>query len=124
MAAGRANLTIEQGATFEQKLLWKDEEDTPIDTSGMTARLQARRRITASSAVVELTTENGGIELGLTGSGDNAYNVRLLMSAADTSELPASASSRKWPYDLEIVNGPAVTRLLKGKLVIDLEVTR
>lgn len=124
MAAGRANLTVEQGASFDQKILWKDEEDTPIDTTGMTARMQARRTVAAEDTVIELTTEDGGIELGLTGSGEEAYNVRLLMSAEETADLPASASSRKWPYDLEIINGSSVTRLLQGKVVVVLEVTR
>lgn len=122
--AAKANLTVDQGSSWNEELLWEDSTGTPIDTSGMQARMQVRKTIAAATPIVELTTEDGNIELGLTGPIDGQYNIRLKLSAVETAALPASASSKNWYYDLEIVNGPYVTRLLQGRFKVDLEVTR
>lgn len=123
MSAAVTDLTVEQGATFRSLLYWTDENDQPIDLTGFTARMQVRRTVEATDIEAELTTENGGITLGLV-VGPPPYNIELLLTAAQTEALDASASSKNWFYDLELVNGSTVTRLMRGRFRVSLEVTR
>lgn len=113
---GNYDFTIYQGATFSRVLTWKDQEDTPIDLSGYTARLQARESQDAEEPFLSLTTENGGIALG-----GAAGTVTLSIADGDTADI-AEASG---VYDLELESaGGTVTRLLQGKILISKEVTR
>lgn len=126
-APGVEDLTVYQGAYWAQQLLWKDEAGSPVDVSGYTARMQIRRTIDATDVLLELTTENGGITLGPSPVPPAApdYNILLEIQAAATATLPATLDDHKWRYDLELVPaGGKVVRLLMGKLVVSLEVTR
>lgn len=123
MSAGVTDLIVEQGATFEQLANWLDENDQQINTAGMTARMQVRKTLTSPTTIAELTTENGGIDLAMV-VGPPAYNIRIFLTAAQTAALPASPSNKNWYYDLEIVNGSVVKRVLKGRFRVSLEVTR
>ncbi|GAB2718215.1 hypothetical protein [Streptomyces bullii] len=109
LAAGHFDLHIEQGATYVQNFKVKDEPG--FTWSGWTARAQIR-----SAAA----SENGELLLDLTPHltiiGDT---VRLALSAAVTETL-----TRNGVWDLEMVNGPHVVRLLEGRAVVSLEVTR
>lgn len=111
------NLYIYRGATFSEAITWKDENATPIDLTGFTARMQMRETVEASMPFLSLTTENGGIALG-----GAAGTINILATAAATSAITASAGV----YDLEIVAGDTitVTRLLEGLVFISPEVTR
>lgn len=104
-----------QGATFSKTLTYKDSSGDPVDLTGYTGRLQIRTTKDAASAELELTTENGGMTLGGT-----AGTIALLVSAATTG----SASYTGGVYDLELVNGSTVTRLLEGNFPLNKEVTR
>lgn len=116
MTPGNYDLTIYQGATLGLVLTWKDENETPIDLTGYTARLQARESVDASTSFISLTTENSGIALG-----GNAGTITLNMSATDTAALTETSGM----YDLELVSGGGqVTRLLQGALLVNKEVTR
>ena len=110
-------LTIEQGATFDITLTWKDENDVLIDLTGYSARMQIRSTISAAASLHELTDSNGGIVLG-----DAAGTIQLLITAADTAALAFPGKSAV--YDLELVNGTVVTRLLRGTVLLSKEVTR
>ena len=66
MLAGIYHLTIEQGATLDRTLTWTDGDGVLVDLTGYTARAQVRDGKDATSAEVDLTTENGGITLGVT----------------------------------------------------------
>lgn len=116
MAADVHNFTIEQGVTLEKSIVWSDDEQEPIDLTGFTARMQVRSTITAPTTLVELTTENDGITLGgVTGE------ILLTQEADDT----AAYSWVTGVYDLELVSAAGkVTRLLKGTITVDPEVTR
>jgi hypothetical protein len=112
--AGVYNITADQGATFVRQLTWKDSAGTPINLTSYTARMQLRDGIQAGSAVLELTTENNRIVLGGT---------------AGTIDLSVSASSMTlgaatYVYDLELVTGSVVTRLVQGTFLVRGEVTR
>lgn len=115
MAAGKYNIIIEQGATFRLPLTWKSSDGAPYDLTGYTARMQVRQYKEAGTALVNLTTENGGIALG-----GIAGTVVVTISATTTATLPACEGV----YDLELINGSTITRLLEGKATISREVTR
>lgn len=111
------NFYVYRGATFSEQIEWKDENGTPVNLIGFTARLHMRDTLEATTPFLTLTTENGGIALGGT-----AGTVDLLASAAATSAISATSGV----YDLELVagDGVTVTRLLEGLVTISPEVTR
>ncbi len=113
MTAAKLKLTIEQGSTFRKLFTWK--AGVPVDLTGCTARMQIRETIPSSVVLHSLTTENGGITLG-----GVAGTIALLIPATATAAF--AWTSGVW--DLEIVNGTEVTRLLYGPVVVTQEVTR
>lgn len=115
MPAGTYNITAEQGATFSRVLTWRDENDALINLTGYTARMQVRADYASPTAALSLTTENGKITLG-----GALGTVTLLVSAADM----AAVSGASFVYDLEMVNGSNVTRLVQGNFTVNAEVTR
>lgn len=116
MPAGIYDIVCEQGATFVRTLNWLDENETPINLTGFTARMDVRVTTQATTPLVTLTTENGGIVLG-----DQTGEITLTLSAEETDDLPA----KKAVYDLELVSGSGVvTRLLQGSFTISPQVTR
>lgn len=116
MSAGIYDIYMEQGATYNQPLVWKDSSGTAVNVTGYTARMQIRRTLDATTVILTLTTENGRITVG----GSNGL-ITLLVSAADTAALTTFCGV----YDLEVIS-PAgvVTRLLEGQVEISKEVTR
>jgi hypothetical protein len=116
MSAGIYDIYIEQGATYNQPLVWKDSSGTAVNVTGYTARMQIRKTVDATTIILTLTTENGRITVG----GANGL-ITLLVSAADTAALTTFCGV----YDLEVIS-PAgvVTRLLEGQVEVSKEVTR
>jgi hypothetical protein len=115
MAAGIYNFICEQGATFTRVINATDGAGDPIDLTGYTARMQVRRDMDATAALIELTTENGRISLG-----GETGEITLTIDADDTSDIP-----RPGVYDLELESDSGtVIRLLKGAFYLDSEVTR
>lgn len=114
MISGIYNITIEQGATFSRTITVSNPDDTPYDLTGFTARMHIRRDITSSTIMMQLTTENGRITL----SGEDG-EVVLSISAADTATI-----DRNGVYDLELVSGGEVHRLIRGAVHLIPEVTR
>lgn len=116
MAAAYYDILIEQGATFRKTFVWKDSNETPVDITGYTARMQIRRKISSTTAEHSATTENGGITLGQT-----AGTVDVTITASDTSAFEFT----KGTYDLELVDPQGVvTRLVMGGVEVSKEVTR
>lgn len=113
--AGTWNITIDQGATVSSVLTYKDSNDALIDLSGYTARMQVRDDFTTAATVLDLTTENGGITLG-----GAAGTVTLAVTATAT----AAVTAKQYVYDLELVNGAIVERLVQGTFTVRAEVTR
>jgi len=116
MSAGIYNIYIEQGATFNQPLIWKDGNGAAVNLTNYTARMQIRRSITSTDVIIALTTENGRITLGTTNG-----TITLNITATDTAAL----STFSGVYDLEVVSSAGVvTRLLEGGVEVSREVTR
>lgn len=111
----KRNMTIIQGADLDLIFTWRSA-GVPVDLTGATARLQVRGDIDSPDVLLELTTEDGGIQLGgVTGT------VRRYLNAAGTSALTWTEGV----YDMEIVLATgAVRRLLAGSAAVSREVTR
>lgn len=117
MAAGRYDITIEQGATFKRTLYWKDSADSPIDLTGYSARMRVKDKV-GGTTILNLTTSNGGIQLATPAAG----RIDLLATAGQTEQI----KQKKGVYDLELVSPsatPEVTRVVQGTVTISREVT-
>lgn len=115
MAAGLYDITIEQGATFQMSLTWKDSTGAAVNITGYTARMQVRENYEAESTLVSLTSSGGDIVLG-----GALGTIVITIGASVTQVLQLDEAV----YDLELVNGATVTRLLQGKATVSREVTR
>lgn len=122
MLAGIYNIVCEQGTTFIRviTLEYPDPDDPsafiPWDFSEYTARMQIRRTIESSTVMIDLNTENGGIEF----INPIAGQLQIQMTAEQTASLASSGV-----YDLEIISGDdEVSRLLQGSFTLNPEVTR
>ena len=109
LAAGEWDLLIEQGATFSQE--FDCTLDDPAFTwAGFTARAQIRSEASANGDLLLDLTEYLTITCG---------TVALDIPASVTAGL-----TRNGRWDLEMVLGSGVVRLLQGKASISPEVTR
>ena len=114
MTPGRYNMVCPQGSTFSQELTYS-VDDVAVDLTGYSARMKVKEKYTSSIAELDLTTENGAITLG----GEEG-TILIEVSAEETAALIA----KEYIYDLEIVTGENVTRLIEGKFIVTPEVTR
>lgn len=88
---------------------------TPVDMTGYTARMQIRSKLTSTTTLDELTTENGKILI------DNINKtITLLISATDTAAYTFSSAV----YSLELMYGSTVTPFVYGSITLDKEITR
>jgi hypothetical protein len=114
--AAEYDLNIDQGATFRQNFRWEaGDPPAPVDLTGCSAELHIRARARDAQPLVAASTSNGKLTL------DNAGNIHLVLSAADTAILTVKEAV----YDLEITltNGD-VNRLVGGKVFVSPQVTR
>lgn len=125
MPAGRYNLLIEQGATFEVELQYKDSNGVVVDLTGYSGRLQIRPSVGSPTAYLCLSSSLQPDGTGLNFSGSNGStpptsgSIGVYISAATSSLLTFNTGV----YDLEIQSGSFVTRLLQGNVQLSKEVT-
>jgi len=111
-------IQIDQGATFTWPITYLNSDESPVVLTGYTAKMQVRQTAEASgSAIVNLTTENGGITitgpLGL---------ITVIISEAQTAALPAPFEG---VYDLLVYSTAGVVeKLLYGPAKVVPVVTR
>jgi hypothetical protein len=127
MAAAKYSFTIEQGATTDFQLDWTDDSGNPIDLTGMHARMQVRPAVESSEIFLNLSSslsDSCGTGLNLSGSsGTNPLSsgsIGVYISAHSSSLLTFGEAY----YDLEVVSGCEVYRLLEGKVRLSKNVTR
>jgi len=107
---------IQQGATWTQSVeVVEPDEVTPSDLTGYTARMMVKETRADTTPLFELTTENGGLTIDAT-----AGVVTIEVSATIT----AAIEWRLAIYDLELVLGDSVERILEGTIECTPEVTR
>lgn len=121
MPAGKYSLLIEQGATLDLSLTYKDASNAPIDLTGYSGRMMIRSDYADASPTTyfSLSSSLAADGTGLTFGGVSG-TIGIYISAVSTS----AASFDTAYYDLEIVSGSDVTRLLEGTVKLSKEVTR
>ena len=119
MAAGKYDITIEQGATYELKISYKDNNGTVLDlSSGYSARMKIRE---STGGTVIASTESADspkntITIALAASGNN---IIIGITAAHTANLDFDNAV----YDLELVASTTVDRIMQGRVALDKEIT-
>lgn len=128
MAAGKYSFVIEQGSTTNFEIQYKDSSNNPVDLTGYSGRMMIRSAYADNNPTTYVTLLNS---LDPDGTGLNFYgsegtmpltsgSIGIFISAASSSALTFTEAF----YDLEIVSGSVVTRLLEGKVKLSKEVTR
>ena len=126
MAAGRYSFVIEQGATTNLQINWTDSSGSAIDLSGYHSRMQIRPGVESDVVFLSLSSslESDGTGINLSGSNGetplSSGSLAIYISADSTEDLNFNEAY----YDLEMVNGGEVTRLLEGKVKLSKNVTR
>ena len=126
MAAGKYSFIIEQGATTNLNIQWTDSSGSAVDLTGYSARMQIRPGIEASDVHISLLSDLQPDGTGLNLSGSNGVtpvesgSIGIYISAYSSSLLNFNEAY----YDLEMVSGREVTRLLEGRVKLSKNVTR
>ena len=109
-------MVCDQGSTFTRTIEIKEADGTVFPLAGYTARMEVRRTVDASSALIGLSTANGRIVI-------NPSLGALTMTL--TPELTASLT-QSGVYDLEIVHTAtgAVHKVIRGEFKLEKEVSR
>lgn len=128
MSAGRYSFTIEQGATLDFELTYKDSDNNPIDLTGYQGRMQLRPSVGSDVKYITLSSSLANDGTGLNFSGSNGLNpptsgtIGIFISANSSSQLDFGEAV----YDLELSTGseyPIVTRLLEGQVKLSKNIT-
>jgi hypothetical protein len=110
MAAGKYNITIDQGSDFSIQLTIK-ESGVAKNLTGYNARAQLRPSVTSS-------TLSGTFTCTITNAASGIAT--MAMGYAATAALVPG----KYFYDLEVYTGSVVQRLIQGNATVRGEVTR
>ena len=119
MAAGKYDISIEQGATFTLSMSYKNSAGAVQDlSSGYTSRMKIRESV---GGTIIASTESGDspkntLSIALAASGNN---IIVTMSAANTATLDFNNAV----YDLELFAGLEVDRVIEGRASLSKEVT-
>jgi len=128
MSAGRYSFTIEQGATLDFELAYKDSDNNPVNLTGYQGRMQLRPSAGSDIKYITLSSSLDADGTGLNFSGSDGLNpptsgtIGIFISAESSSQLNFGEAV----YDLELATGsefPIVTRLLEGQVRLSLNVT-
>jgi hypothetical protein len=125
MAAGKYNLLIEQGATYQVEIQYKDSNGVAVDLTGYSGKLQIRPSIGSPIAYICLSSSLQPDGTGLNFSGSygttppTSGSIGIYISAISSSLLTFDTGV----YDLEISSGSFTTRLLQGNVQLSKEVT-
>lgn len=119
MPAAVYDIEIEQGASFDYTLTWYDENRSIKNLTGYTARMKLRQgkaqNPTEALSLVSPVASGTGITLG-----GVLGTIQIQIAASITADLEPALYS----YDLELVNGTTVVRLLRGIAEVTAEATR
>jgi len=125
MAAGKYNLLIEQGATYQVEIQYKDSNGVAVDLTGYSGKLQIRPSTGSPIAYICLSSSLQPDGTGLNFSGSygttppTSGSIGIYISAISSSLLTFDTGV----YDLEISSGSFTTRLLQGNVQLSKEVT-
>jgi hypothetical protein len=131
MAAGKYSFVIEQGATTNFEIAYKDSSGNPVNLTNYSGRMQIASDYASNasrSIYITLSSSLNADGTGLNFSGSNGINPPTsgtigVYISSNTSSLFAFSTAK---YDLEIYSGstsPFTLRLLEGQVSISNQVT-
>ena len=138
MAAGIYSFIIEQGATVDFQVDYKDSNGDPINLTDYQARMQIRPTKNSDDVICRLSSslqpDGTGLDMtplsASTALPQTSGSIGIFISAFSSSQF-SSGSNVSWDqanYDLEIRSGSGVTtvvnRILEGKVKLSKETTR
>jgi|TARA_B100001059_G_C17700101_1_gene509612 hypothetical protein len=141
------NIEAEKGSTFVLHVQYLDDDNNVVDLSGMTASMQVRRYDSSDTKLVEWKSHNGGVSifpLGVTsGKGNSGGSGGILLNATYTGGQLAGMSGStggiyvvadpttmtnvpegQHYYDIELIQGNTILRLVQGRFEVVGNVTR
>ena len=110
---GTYNLTVYQGANFDRTFT-VTQGGSALNLTGYTSAMQVREAADSTAYLLSLTS-GSGITLGGT-----AGTIAVAITSAQSSALSAGS----YAYDLELIAGSQITRLLQGSVNVVGNVTR
>ena len=133
MAAGNYTFTIEQGATTDFEIQYKDSGSNAINLAGQYAEMRIRTNY-GGTVLATLTSSMGAPNLSYTKASGSSF---LSISGSNLSTPVASGSIGvyighaitdsftfdKAYYDIEVTNDQARTRILQGKIKLSKDIT-
>jgi len=133
MSAGNYTFTIEQGATTDFEIQYKDSGSNAINLSSQYAEMRIRTSY-GGTTLATLTSSMGASNLSYTKHAGSSF---LSISGSNLSTPVASGSIGvyigyeltdaftfdKAYYDIEVTNGQARTRILQGKVKLSKDIT-
>lgn len=105
------NLEIDQGATFTHGFQWV-MDGVIVDLIDYDARMQIRR-VSNGSVVIDISTSSSGITI------DSVNKVVLLITSIETSIM----EDVQMVYDLELIKGDFIKRLVQGHVRLNPNIT-
>lgn len=111
-------LLIPQGSTYTHLFTYTEEDEvTPIDITSYTLRCQIRRSI--KSSVIEQDCTDANLKIVLTAPTLGQFELRI--PSTDTEAYTFT----RGVFDIELIAPDGtVSRVVQGKVIVDLEVTR
>ncbi|MBT9153347.1 MAG: hypothetical protein DDT39_00004 [Firmicutes bacterium] len=123
-APGKHNFIVYQGSTWDEEIVLNNADGTPMNLTGMQARMQLREEFASPSFILALDGTNGR----LTVSDAVGGRLRLLVAALDTAALPLDFEPKVYLYDLELFRPlpepEYVRKVLAGRVKCFPEITR
>jgi hypothetical protein len=108
--ATKANLVIDQGATFSADLTLLDENGDGILLGGYNANSQIRKWYTSTNAAATFAT--------------SINTTSSVVTLSLTSDQTANLVAGRYVYDVEINDGASITRIVEGIVTVTPNVTR
>lgn len=111
------DIIVDQGATLLRSVGLKSSAKQPVTLSGYTGIMHIREKTTSTSALLTLSTSNGGLEINPT-----AGTVLIIASPSQTAALEPG----NYVHDLELTETSTgtVTKIIQGNLTVRAEVTK
>ena len=127
MAAGKYSFVLEQGATTNFEIQYKDANGSAIDLSGYSGKMQIKSDYADNNPTTYITLSSSlnadGTGLNFSGSNGStptqSGSIGIYISAVSSSLLTFDTAK----YDLEIVSGGTVSRLLEGNIKLSKQIT-
>ncbi len=127
MSAGKYSFVIEQGATVNFEIQYRDSSNNPVDLTNYNGRMQLKSGYADNNPTTYITLSSSlatdGTGLNFSGSNGSTSptsgSIGIYISAFSSSAFTFDSAY----YDLEIYSGSIATRLIEGQVRLSKQVT-